>query len=95
MSARHSRLLYGIISLTLVVAMLAAGSILFTVNANQARATQICRTVNIVQAEIRGVLLRSRAALPENAYYKAHPEELGRAEAEVDREIQLFSPLHC
>lgn len=65
-------------------------------NKGQAAATvNTCRKVNLVQAEIKATIARSKRALPVNAYYKAHPVELAKAEVEIDRELKTFSPLEC
>lgn len=85
------------LSLLVVVAASIALVIAVTVNNHAARSTdaKICKAVNRVNTTIVDTLKRSEATIPKLQYYKDHPEELARQEAEIEAEIVKFSPLAC
>lgn len=67
------------------------------VNNHSARSTdrKICEGVNRVNITIIATLKRNEATIPKLQYYKDHPEELARQEAEIAAEIVKFQPLAC
>lgn len=54
-----------------------------------------CKQVNVVQAELHGVIARQSQGLSSNSYFKEHPDQLAKAETETGRELATFAPLKC
>lgn len=78
-----------------VLLLFTIGAVTFSIVEVGKANERVCRQTNAIQGEIRGVLERSKAALPRNAYFKEHPDQLAAAQRQVADELRSFGPLRC
>jgi hypothetical protein len=54
-----------------------------------------CNQIQTINRNIEGSIERAKKALPANAYFKSHPDELAKQLKELDRERTAFKPKSC
>lgn len=83
-------------ALVVLVSIAVAGIAIYRATNDQQRTNQqICRAFNRFDAAISTTLQRSKANLPKLAYFRTHPLELARQEAEVQTQVRQFRQHTC
>lgn len=83
----------GALTALVIAGCLALGTLSIIGQANQQKVA--CRSVNQLRSVLVSLVARGERSIPTIKYYKDHPDELARAEAQARSEEQQLQPVAC